>query len=177
MSGDWAVTLTIDTQTPPVLDDRIELGDTLTRHYVLSTACDSDTVDCKVNRESGVGTSSEVWTRTGSTLRLHVDAPVTVSCIIDGKDTPVQYDASVDFTLEVTDAVQVGDDWTATHLAYTRSAALAPGADAAAKGCKPGSQTESGAGTQASPSPVTTAAGSATTAPPGTTAAIPTSGP
>ena len=118
MSGDWAITLTIDTQTPPALDERLKQGDTVTRRYVLATGCDVDSPDCKVNRESGVGTSSEVWSRTGPLLRLHVEAPVTVSCVIDGEDTPVEYTATVDFSLEVTDAVAVGDGWTATSLAY-----------------------------------------------------------
>jgi hypothetical protein len=94
---------------------------------------------------------------------LHVEAPVTVSCVIDGKDTPVEYTATVDFSLEVTDAVAVGDGWTATSLAYDRTADIEPGPDAAAKGCKPGSQTESGSGTAASPAPVTTAESPATT--------------
>ncbi len=178
VSGDWAVTLTIDSQTPPLLDERIKLGDTLTRRYVIATGCDIDTVDCKVNRESGVGTSSEVWTRSGPALRLHVDAPVTVSCIIDGEDTPVDYTARVDFTLEVTGAVQVGDDWTATSLAYKRSADLLPSDAAAAKGCKAGSQTESGSAAPSTTSPVTTAAGPATTAAgPATTASSATTGP
>lgn len=178
MSGDWAVTLTIDSQTPPLLDERIKLGDTLTRRYVLATACDLDTVDCKVSRESGAGTSSEVWMRSGPVLRLHVDAPVTVFCVVDGTDTPVDYTARVDFTLEVTDAVQVGDDWTATSLAYKRSADLLPSDAAAAQGCKPGSQTESGSATPTTTSPVTTAASPATTAAgPATTAATASTGP
>ena len=71
-------------------------------------------------------------------LRLHVEAPVTVSCIIDGVDTPVDYTATVDFSLEVTDAVQVGDGWTATALAYKRNAKIEPSPDAAAKGCHDG---------------------------------------
>ena len=70
MSGDWAITLTIDTQTPPALDERLKQGDTVTRRYVLATGCDVDTPDCKVNRESGVGTSSEVWSRTGPLLQV-----------------------------------------------------------------------------------------------------------
>jgi hypothetical protein len=163
VSGDWAITLTIDTQTPPALDERLKQGDTVTRRYVLATGCDVDSPDCKVSRESGVGTSSEVWSRTGPLLRLHVEAPVTVSCVIDGEDTPVEYTATVDFSLEVTDAVAVGDGWTATSLAYDRTADIEPGPDAAAKGCKPGSQTESGSGTAASPAPVTTAQSPATT--------------
>ena len=134
MSGDWAITLTIDTQTPPALDERLKQGDTITRRYVLATGCDVDTPDCKVNRESGVGTSSEVWSRTGPMLRLHVEAPVTVSCVIDGEDTPVEYTATVDFSLEVTDAVAVGDGWTATSLAYDRTADIEPGPDAGSQG-------------------------------------------
>lgn len=170
VSGEWAITLTIDTQTPPALDERIKQGDTITRRYVLATGCDVDSSDCKVNRESGVGTSSEVWSRTGPLLRLHVEAPVTVSCIIEGEDTPVEYTATVDFSLEVTDAVEVGGGWTATSLAYHRSADIEPSPDAAAKGCTAGSQTESGSGTAATPGPVTTAQ------PPATTGATQTTG-
>src|SRR6185295_15936883 len=40
VSGDWAITLTIDTQTPPALDERLKQGDTVTRRYVLATGCD-----------------------------------------------------------------------------------------------------------------------------------------
>ena len=61
------------------------------------------------------------------------------------------------------------NEWAATELAYDRSATLEPGADAAAKGCMPGSQTESGTATQAQPTPATTAAP--------TTAATETTGP
>jgi hypothetical protein len=164
VSGDWAVTLTIDTLTPPALDERIQLGDTLTRRYVLATGCDvPDTVDCKVARESGVGTSSEVWTRKGATLTYHVVAPVTVACVIDGTDTPTDYTATVDISLEVTDAVQVGDDWIAKTLDYKRSAQVQPGPDAEAKGCKAGTQTESGSGTPAAPAAPPTTAATATT--------------
>jgi hypothetical protein len=171
VNGAWEVALKIDSQTPPVLDDRIKAGDTLTRHYALSTGCNEvQSIECKVNRESGAGTSSEIWTRNGPTLRLHVEAPVTVDCEIDGKDTPVEYQAKVDFTLEVTDAIEIGDEWTATELAYARSASVEPGADAAAKGCRAGSQTESGTATQSQGAPSTTAA-------PGTTVASATTGP
>ena len=71
---------------------------------------------------------------TGPLLRLHVEAPVTVSCVIDGEDTPVEYTATVDFSLEVTDAVAVGDGWTATSLAYDRTADIEPGPDAGSQG-------------------------------------------
>ena len=93
---------------------------------------------------------------TGSKLTYHVDAPVTLACTIDGKDTPVDYAASATFTLEVTDAEQVGETWMATELAYTRDCDADAGAAAAAKGCPTGKQTESGTGVPAPSSPATT---------------------
>ena len=62
----------------------------------------------------------------GSKLTYHVDAPVTLACTIDGKETPVDYDGSATFTLDVTDAQQVGETWLATELAYARDATLTP---------------------------------------------------
>ncbi len=156
VTGEWTVTLTIDTQTPPVLDDSVKAGDTLTRQYVLSGGCNVDTVDCEVRRQSAAGESTEVWTRTGAKLTYHNEAPVTLECSIDGTDTPVDYTARVTFTLEVTDAIQVGDTWMATELDYKRNAELVPGSAAAEKGCPTGTQTESGTGVPAQSSTETT---------------------
>jgi hypothetical protein len=167
--GKWGVTLKIDSQAPPVLDTSLEVGDEVTREYELTGGCDVDTVDCNVKRQSGAGESTEVWTRQGSKLTYHVEAPVTLSCTIDGTDTPVDYSVSATFTLEVTDAQQVGEKWLATELAYTRDADLTPGTAAAAKGCPTGKQTESGTGVPAPASATTTAVP--------TTAASPTTGP
>jgi hypothetical protein len=155
--GQWTVKLKIDSQSPPVLDSSLKVGDEVTRQYVLEGGCDVDTVDCNVKRQSSAGESAEVWTREGPKLSYHVEAPVTLACTIGGKDTPVEYTVSATFTLEVADAQQVGEKWLATELAYTRDADLTPGADAAAKGCPTGKQTESGTGVPApSPSPSTT---------------------
>jgi hypothetical protein len=169
VTGDWAVTLKIDSQSPPVLDDSLKVGDEVTREYVIAGGCNVDTVDCHVTRQSGAGSSTEVWTREGPKLTYHVEAPVTLPCTIDGKETPVDYNVTATFTLEVTDAQQVGESWLATELAYTRDADLTPGATAAAKGCPTGKQTESGTGVPAQSSPATTGAP--------TTGATQTSGP
>ncbi len=158
------MTLNVDSQSPPVLDNSLKVGDEVTRQYLIAGGCNVDTVDCKVARQSGAGNSTERWTREGSKLTYHVDAPVTLPCTIDGKETPVDYDASATFTLEVTDAQQVGETWLATELAYSRDATLTPSATAAAKGCPTGKQTESGTGVPAEPSAATTAAPATTTA-------------
>ncbi len=72
--------------------------------------------------------------------------------------------------MEITDAVQVGETWTATELAYKRTAEFAPDGAAAAKGCPTGTQTESGTGVPADTSTETTGGtvttvGSSTTGP------------
>jgi hypothetical protein len=149
VTGTWAVTLTVDTQTPPVLDNSVEKGATVTRQYVFAGGCNVDTVDCEVQRQSSAGQSNEVWTRAGATLSYHNEGTVALPCTIDGADTSVDHTARVTFTLEITDAVQVGETWTATELAYKRTAELAPSAAAAAKGCPTGTQTESGTGVPA----------------------------
>ncbi len=156
VTGTWVVTLTVDTQTPPVLDDSVKKGDTVTRQYVFAGGCNVDTVDCEVQRQSSAGQSNEVWTRTGATLTYHNEATVPLTCAIDGADTSVDHTARVTFTLEITDAVQVGEAWTATELAYKRTAELEPSAAAAAKGCPTGTQTESGTGVPAETSTETT---------------------
>jgi hypothetical protein len=173
--GEWAVKLKIDSQSPPVLDKSLKVGDEVTRQYVLEGGCNVDTVDCTVKRQSSAGESTEVWTREGPKLTYHVEAPVTLACTIDGKATPVAYDVSATFTLEVADAQQVGESWLATELAYTRDADLTPGATAAAKGCPTGKQTESGTGVPAQSSPATSAAPTTSATP--TTGASQTTGP
>jgi hypothetical protein len=175
VTGQWAVTLKVDSQSPPVLDESLKVGDEVTREYLIAGGCTVDAVQCKVARQSSAGTSTEVWTRQGSKLTYHVDAPVTLPCTIDGKETPVDYAVSATFTLEVTDAQQVGETWLATELAYARDATLTPSATAAAKGCPTGKQTESGTGVPSQSSPATTAAPS--TGATETTGATGTTGP
>jgi len=157
VTGEWAVKLKIDSQSPPVLDSSLKAGDEVTREYVIAGGCNVDTVDCKVARQSGAGNSTEVWTREGSKLTYQVQAPVSLPCTIDGKETPVEYAVRATFTLEVTDAQQVGETWLATELTYARDATLTPTATAAAQGCPTGKQTESGTGVPAQSSPTTTA--------------------
>jgi len=173
--GAWKLALTVDSLTPPALDPNVKQGDKLTRLYDLGRGCNVDTTDCKVVRDTAAGKSDEIWTRAGPTLTYSAQGPVTVSCNKDGTDTPVDYIARATFTLTVTDAIQVGDQWVATDLAYTRKAELVPSGTGASVGCPSGTQVESGTAvpTSGTASPNTSAAPNSSTAP----SVTPTSGP
>jgi hypothetical protein len=140
VSGRWTVTITIDTQEPPVLDDSIAVGDVLERQFVLGNGCNVDTSDCRVDRESAAGQSSEIWTRQGDVLTYQVEAPVSLLCEVDGDEKQTEHTARATITLTVTDAILLGDDWTATEMAYAREAELVP----ITEGCPTGVQTETG---------------------------------
>ena len=53
------MTLNVDSQSPPVLDNSLKVGDEVTRQYLIAGGCNVDTVDCKVARQSGAGNSTE----------------------------------------------------------------------------------------------------------------------
>ena len=165
VSGDWAITLTIDTPDPAV--PSTSGSSRATRSLAGMCSRRAATSTPRLQGQPRVGCRAFVRGVDRARVRLlrcHVEAPVTVSCSIDGKDTPVDYTATVDFTWRSPTRWRSADGWTATALAYARTADIEPGPDAAAKGCPSrGSQTESGSGTAASPAPVTTAQSPATT--------------
>jgi hypothetical protein len=140
VSGPWTVTITIDSQTPPVLDNSIAVGDVLERQFVLGNGCNVDTSDCNVDRESAAGQSSETWTRRGAVLTYEVEAPVSLLCDVDGEEKETEHTVRATITLTVTDAILLGDEWTATGMAYAREAEVAP----TTEGCPTGAQIESG---------------------------------
>ena len=140
VGGPWTVTITIDTQEPPVLDDAIAVGDVLERHFVLGNGCNVDTSDCSVNRESAAGQSSETWTRQGAVLTYRAELPVSLPCEVDGEEKSTEHTVRATITLTIIDAILLGDEWTATEMAYARGAELVP----TTEGCPTGTQTESG---------------------------------
>ncbi|RPI10118.1 MAG: hypothetical protein EHM63_03625, partial [Actinobacteria bacterium] len=140
VSGPWTVTITIDTQTPPAIDPSIAVGDVLERQFVLGNGCNVDTGDCSVIRESAAGQSSETWTRQGGVLTYRVELPVTLECEVDGEAKEIEHAVRATITLTVTDAILLGDGWTATAMAYAREAEATP----TVAGCPTGLQTESG---------------------------------
>ena len=137
VSGPWTVTITIDTQTPPAIDPSIAVGDVLERQFVLGNGCNVDTGDCSVIRESAAGQSSETWTRQGGVLTYRVELPVTLECEVDGEAKETEHTARATITLTVTDAILLGDEWTATAMAYAREAEAIPTVEGARPGCRP----------------------------------------
>lgn len=155
VSGPWTVTITIDAQTEPVLGASLA-GDVLERQFVFGNGCNADGSDCRVIRESAVGPSEETWTRQGAVLTYHVEQPVLAPCADeDGEETEVEHLVSATITMTVTDAILLGDGWSATAMDYAREAEVTP----IVEGCPTGTQTESGAGEPGAPVPDTTVPG------------------
>ena len=146
------MTITIDTQTPPPIDEAIAVGDVLERQFVLGNGCNVDTGDCSVNRESAAGPSTETWTRQGAVLTYHIEAPVSAPCVVEGEEKAIEHTARATTTLTVTDAVLLGDEWTATEMTYSRDAEVVP----TTEGCPTGTQTESGTAVPGTAVPDTT---------------------
>ena len=123
------------------LDEAIAGGDVLERQFVLGNGCNVDTSDCKREPRVGRRPVHRDMDAPGRGAHLPRRSVVTAPCAVEGEETAIEHTARATITLTVTDAILLGDEWTATEMTY---AGATPTLVPTLAGCPTGTQTESG---------------------------------